>query len=87
MDSTRSWRPLVARVFCSVLLILVGAVGVWAAREVTANRLRQADNEPANWLVYGGTYRSLRYSALDQINVDNIHTLKAAWAFKDGRKC
>ena len=84
MESTRSRRPLMARALCVVLLILVGAVGVWAAREVTTSRLHNADNEPENWLVYGGTYRSLRYSALDQINVDNVHTLKAAWAFQAG---
>jgi alcohol dehydrogenase (cytochrome c) len=67
-----------------VLALLVGSVAVNVAREVTFDRLRAADSEPENWLVYGGTYRSLRYSPLDQINAANVHTLKAAWAFQLG---
>ncbi len=63
---------------------MVGAVTGRAAREVTNDRLRNADNEPQNWLVYGGTYRSLRYSGLDQINVKNVRSLQTAWAFQLG---
>ena len=64
--------------------LLVCGVAVNAAREVTFDRLRAADGEPENWLVYGRTYRSFRYSPLDQINTANVHTLKAAWAFQLG---
>ena len=52
--------------------------------EVTTERLRNADKEPENWLHYGGTYRSLRYSALDKINAKNVSSLQAAWAFNMG---
>src|SRR5947199_9546538 len=67
---------------CLVVLVLVlGTVGaVRAGRELTAERLQQADREADNWLVYGRTYRSLRYSPLDQINQKNVRTLQAAWA-------
>ncbi len=58
--------------------------GSTASGQVTLDRLRTADNEPENWLVYGGTYRSMRYSALDQIDTGNVHSLKAAWAFQAG---
>ena len=68
----------------STIVCLVGIADVASAQGVTADRLRNADNEPENWLVYGGTYRSLRYSQLDQVNVNNVHTLKAAWAFQAG---
>ena len=68
----------------SMGLTLLAVVGVRAGQEVTQERLRHADEEPENWFVYGGTYRSLRHSALDQITVDNVHTLKAAWAFQVG---
>lgn len=68
----------------STIVCLLGMTDPVSAQEVTADRLRNADNEPENWLVYGGTYRSLRYSQLDQVNVNNVHTLKAAWAFQAG---
>lgn len=77
-------KPVRAAVLgaAALLLLLVAAPG--ASGQVTQDRLRDADNEPQNWLVYGGTYRSLRHSALDQITTDNVHTLKAAWAFQGG---
>jgi alcohol dehydrogenase (cytochrome c) len=55
-----------------------------ADREITTERLRNADKEPENWLHYGGTYRSLRHSPLDQINAKNVTTLQTAWAFNLG---
>ena len=36
---------------------------------------------PENWLTYGGTYDSQRHSALDQITLDNVGSLQAAWVF------
>ena len=68
----------------STIVCFLGMTDPASTQEVTADRLRNADNEPENWLVYGGTYRSLRYSQLDQVNVNNVHTLKAAWAFQAG---
>ena len=76
--------PSLSRIPGFVAALLVCAVGLNAAREVTVERLRTADKEPANWLTYGGSYRSLRYSPLDQIKAANVHTLKAAWAFQLG---
>jgi alcohol dehydrogenase (cytochrome c) len=66
------------------MVLLLGAVVTVAARDVTIDRLNKADSEPENWLVYGATYRSLRYSPLDQINVNNVRALQAAWAFQLG---
>src|SRR5262249_59055431 len=54
------------------------------SREVAIDRIRRGENEPQNWLVYGGTYRSLRHTALDQINVKNVRSLQTAWAFQLG---
>ena len=76
--------PSLSRIPGFVAALLACAVGLNAAREVTVERLRTADKEPANWLTYGGSYRSLRYSPLDQIKAANVHTLKAAWAFQLG---
>lgn len=34
-----------------------------------------------NWLSYNGDYTGRRYSALREINPDNVHLLRAAWVF------
>src|ERR1700682_3785266 len=63
---------------------LIWTTGHGASGPVTIDRLDHADKEPQNWLVYGSTYRSLRYSPLDQINDRNVKRLQAAWAFSTG---
>jgi alcohol dehydrogenase (cytochrome c) len=40
--------------------------------QVTFNRLVHANQEPQNWLTYGGTYASDRYSLLTEINRENV---------------
>ncbi len=44
-------------------------------------RLRNAAEEPANWLTYGGTYSEQRYSRLDQINSRTVAKLAPVWSF------
>jgi glucose dehydrogenase len=44
-------------------------------REITAERLNQAEKEAGNWLTYGGTYRAWRYNPLDQVNASNVHQI------------
>jgi alcohol dehydrogenase (cytochrome c) len=34
-----------------------------------------------NWTSYNGDYSGKRYSSLDQINVSNVHELRAQWVF------
>src|SRR5438270_6289182 len=34
-----------------------------------------------NWLAYNGDYSGRRYSSLSQIDVNNVHTLRAEWVF------
>lgn len=36
------------------------------------------------WSAYGGGPESIQYSALDQINRENVHRLKVAWSFDTG---
>src|SRR6185369_15284869 len=50
--------------------------------QVPYQRLLRAASEPQNWLTYGGSYKSQRYSALDQINRQNVSRLKVAWAYQ-----
>jgi alcohol dehydrogenase (cytochrome c) len=46
---------------------------------VTAERLRQAEKEPGNWLMYSGQYNGQRHCRLDQINDRNVHELRVKW--------
>ena len=87
MLRVNGFRPRLRPALCGLVVgaLVVGAVvAARAGRDVTADRLRSADQEPENWLVYGGTYRSLRHSPLDQITTSNVDKLQAAWAFQLG---
>jgi alcohol dehydrogenase (cytochrome c) len=46
---------------------------------VTSERLRQAEKEPGNWLMYSGQYTGQRHCRLDQINDRNVHALRVKW--------
>lgn len=52
---------------------------------VDPSRIENADKTPNDWLTYHGSYKSWHYSALDQINTDNIRNLKVAWQHTPGR--
>ena len=59
-----------------VIAVLFGVV-------LCATRLPAA--EPyRTWTAYGGGPESIRYSALDQINRDNVSQLRVAWTFDTG---
>ncbi|HCE02900.1 MAG TPA: PQQ-dependent dehydrogenase, methanol/ethanol family [Acidobacteria bacterium] len=46
---------------------------------VSAERLLNAEDEPENWLMYSGNYKSQRYTRLDQINQGNAADLQIQW--------
>ena len=50
--------------------------------QVSYARLLKAESDPQNWLTYAGSYKSHRYSGLDQINRRNVSSLKLAWAYQ-----
>jgi alcohol dehydrogenase (cytochrome c) len=62
--------PLVALFVCSL------------PAQVTWDRLVNAGKEPRNWLTYGGTYASQRYSTLAKITPANIRDLEMKWVFQ-----
>ena len=51
------------------------------AAAVNAQRLRQADKEPGNWMSYGRTYSEQRFSPLAQINAETVSSLGLAWSY------
>jgi alcohol dehydrogenase (cytochrome c) len=74
---------------CSHVVVVAAAVcaALWCGTvlidaQVPYQRLLRADSEPQNWLTYAGSYKSQRYSALDQINRQTVSRLKVAWAYQ-----
>src|SRR5713101_2753822 len=55
---------------------------VSASAQVTYERLLNAGKESGNWMTYSGSYRSWRYSSLDQITRDNGARLKVEWVYQ-----
>ncbi len=51
---------------------------------VSSALAQDAASTRADWPHYGGTDYSWRYSALDQINRDNVKNLAAVWLFQTG---
>jgi quinohemoprotein ethanol dehydrogenase len=49
------------------------------AGNVTDARLRDAAQDPGDWLTHGGNWQELRYSKLTGINTGNVKQLKPAW--------
>ncbi len=86
---TRSTRQRLLRQ-ASLLALLGAAVGLAsiplarAADEVTQDRLLNVDKEPGNWLHHHKNYSATRFSALKDINKDNVKNLKVAWTMQLG---
>src|SRR5215471_9175014 len=53
-----------------------------AFAQVPYDRIAKAESEPANWLTYAGGYKSQRYTALDQINKQNVTQLRPLWVYQ-----
>jgi alcohol dehydrogenase (cytochrome c) len=53
-----------------------------ASPKVTFDRILNANQEPQNWLTYGGSPTSQRHSLLTQITPDNAKNLELKWVFQ-----
>jgi len=62
---------------CVVSLLL--AAPQLRAQSVTYDQLLHADDTPQDWLMYGGDYKSQRFSRLTQINRKTVHSLTPVW--------
>jgi len=58
---------------------VLGFAAQAGAAEITWDRLLNADKDPNNWLMYHGSFKGWHYSALDQINKNNVKNLHVAW--------
>jgi alcohol dehydrogenase (cytochrome c) len=50
--------------------------------QVTYERLLNAGKDPGNWMTYSGSYRSWRYSSLDQVTRQTASRLKVEWVYQ-----
>lgn len=51
---------------------------------VSFSRLKNAPQEPGNWLTYWGNYEGTHYSALDSIAPTNVESIRSEWAYQFG---
>jgi len=77
---------VVRRHALSAALVLTGILGdaIGVGAQVTYERLVGASSEPANWLTYSGNYASHRFSSLEQVNRDNVASLRPVWVHQTG---
>jgi PQQ-dependent dehydrogenase (methanol/ethanol family) len=64
--------------------LAVGAAGLAATPALANDALMQEMANPKQWAIQTGDYANTRYSALDQINKDNVKDLGVAWTFSTG---
>jgi hypothetical protein len=57
----------ISRFMLQLCAALALCAPISADAQVPSQRIAQAASEPQNWLTYGGTYTSQRYSTLNQI--------------------
>src|SRR5262249_13379374 len=74
----------VNKVFRILLLLMAGVLAIHVHAQVTFTRLLNSSKEPQNWLTYSGDYAGRRYSALEQVNTTNAHSLVAKWVYQTG---
>ena len=77
------------RGFFGTLIVLASIQAGCSQQEPSATRLtvddaylRNAAEDPANWLLYGRTYEDQRFSPLEQINQETIGELGLAWSLE-----
>ena len=58
------------------------AIGMTVLAQVPYRRITTADSDPSSWLTYSGNYQAQRYSALTQINRQNVGNLKLSWVYQ-----
>lgn len=77
-------RLVVIGLLLFVSMFPVGPALAAEWRDVTSERLLNADRDPSNWLMYNRTYSGWRYSPLDQISITNVKKLVPKWIFAGG---
>lgn len=72
--------PAAVSVISLLLFAFVGASSSTAPATIDDARLKTADRDAANWLMYGRTYDDHRFSPLNQINEQTVTRLGLVWS-------
>jgi quinohemoprotein ethanol dehydrogenase len=64
----------------AMMLALFALVSCNRPKDLDDSRLRSADQETGNWLMYGRTYDDHRFSPLNQINEQTVAKLGLGWS-------
>jgi alcohol dehydrogenase (cytochrome c) len=65
-------------------LVALSAVSFLPGIASANSEVQQLTSDPNNWAIWGGNYAGQRYSALEQINAENVGSLQVAWTFSTG---
>src|SRR6516165_7659883 len=68
----------------SGLWIAALALALGSSGASADDQLVQLAKDPNQWVMPAGNYANSRYSALDQINTDNVKNLRPLWTFSTG---
>jgi alcohol dehydrogenase (cytochrome c) len=85
--SSRLMRVRMCLFTSAIALATIGPIStqpVRAGDEVTKERLLNADQEPANWLLHHKNFSAHRFSSLKEINRETVKNLKVAWTLHLG---
>src|SRR5260370_7449621 len=78
MTRITAWKSMAVLTLAATVL----AQGPSNGLPVTYEALLKASSDPANWLTYGGDYRSHHYSTLNQITAENVQHLRVKWIYQ-----
>ena len=67
----------------NVLMALAGSVAL-TVPAMANDEVLKLTQDPNQWAIQTGDYANTRYSALNQINKDNVGKLQVAWTFSTG---
>src|SRR5215468_8021806 len=68
-----------SRLWIPALALALGSGGA-----IANDQLIQLSKDPNQWVMPSHDYAATRYSALDQINADNVKNLRPVWTFSTG---
>lgn len=74
----RTQIPVSSALALLFTLVMLGACS--RSRPIDHERLKNADADPGNWLMYGRTYDDHRFSPLKQINEESVAKLGLVWS-------
>ena len=80
--SGRPYDTIMQTSLLSQIRLILPIIFLMAVCSTPSDAIAQAQSQ--NWISVGGDRGCMRYSSLDQINVENVSSLKIAWEYKTG---